>query len=106
MGCDDPSEDFFSPPHLFVYSMHLCATLTLAYIAFTPDLRRWFGDTFALPRFPFPVAGAIALAGGGFVVTGLAGVFYGNRDHAVLVHETPSAFPPPLVRVGPAIAVL
>ena len=69
-----PFEDFFSPPHLFVYSMHLCATLTLAYIAFTPDLRRWFGDAFALPPFPFPVPGAIALAGGGFVVTGLAGV--------------------------------
>jgi hypothetical protein len=36
-------EDFSSPPHLFIYSMHLCATITLAYIAFTPDLRRWFG---------------------------------------------------------------
>src|SRR5207253_8776400 len=28
-----PFEDFFSPPHLFIYSMHLCATITLAYIA-------------------------------------------------------------------------
>src|SRR6266571_7284718 len=50
-------EDFFSPPHLFIYSMHFCATITLAYIAFTPDLRRWFGPTFRLPVIPFPIPG-------------------------------------------------
>ena len=37
--------------------MHLCATLTLAYIAFTPDLRRLFGDTFSIPMLPFSVPG-------------------------------------------------
>jgi hypothetical protein len=26
-------EDFFSPPHLFIYSMQLCATITLAGLA-------------------------------------------------------------------------
>src|SRR5712691_3420637 len=67
-----PFEDFFSPPHLFIYSMHLCASLMLAYLAFTPDLRRWFGDTFALPPLPFAVPGRIALAGGGFVAPSLA----------------------------------
>src|SRR6267378_3982104 len=41
-------EDFWSPPHLFIYATHLFATLTLAYIAFTPDLRRWFGPTIRL----------------------------------------------------------
>src|SRR5437868_13951152 len=50
-----PFEDFFSPPHLFVYSMHLCATMTLAYITFQPELRRWFGDGFRLAPFPFPI---------------------------------------------------
>ena len=50
-----PFEDFFSPPHIFAYSMHGCATLTLTYIAFTPELRRWFGDAFAPPPFPFPM---------------------------------------------------
>src|SRR2546427_12542952 len=43
-----PFEDFFSPPHLFVCSLHLCATLTLAYIAFTPDLRPG-----SAPRSPY-----------------------------------------------------
>ena len=52
-----PFEDFFSPPHLFIYSMHLCATITLAYIAFTPELRRWFGGAFVLP--PHPDADAV-----------------------------------------------
>ena len=70
-----PFEDFFSPPHLFIYSMHLCATITLAYLAFTPDLRRWFGPTFRLPIVPFPIPGAIGLAGAGFAVVALAGMF-------------------------------
>ena len=33
-----PSEDFFSPTHLFVYPMHSLATLTLLWITFRPDL--------------------------------------------------------------------
>ena len=57
---------FFSPPHLFIDSMHLCATITLAYIAFTPDLRCWCGATFRVPPVRFPVPGAIGLAGAGF----------------------------------------
>jgi hypothetical protein len=88
-----PFEDFFSPPHLFIYSMHLCATLTLAYIAFTPELRRWFGDTFALPLVPFPVPGPIALAGGGFVMTGLAGFFDGIWHTVFGLDETLWSFP-------------
>src|ERR1700682_4518960 len=69
-----PFEDFFSPPHLFIYSMHFAATVTLAYIAFTPGLRGWFGPTFRLPLIPFPIPGAIGLAGAGFGVVALAGV--------------------------------
>ncbi len=70
-----PFEDFFSPPHLFIYSMHLLATLTLMWITFQPDLRRHFGPAFRLWPFPFPVPGAVAIAGSGFVITALAGVF-------------------------------
>src|SRR4029077_7999670 len=70
-----PFEDFFSPPHLFIYSMHFLATLTLIWITFMPDLRTHFGRGFRLLPFPFPVPGAIAIAGGGFVATALAGMF-------------------------------
>jgi hypothetical protein len=99
-------EDFFSPPHLFIYTMHLCATLTLAYIAFTPDLRRWFGDAYRLPPFPFPVPGAVALAGGGFVVTGLAGMFDGIWHTRFGLDETGWSFPHSMLGWGIFIAFL
>jgi hypothetical protein len=101
-----PFEDFFSPPHLFIYSMHLCATLTLAYIAFSPDLRRWFGDAFRLPLFPFPVPGPIALAGGGFVITGLAGVFDSIWHTRFGLDETGWSFPHSMLGWGIFIAFL
>src|SRR5256886_595897 len=101
-----PFEDFFSPPHLFIYSMHLCATITLAYIAFTPELRRWFGDTFALPLLPFAVPGPIALAGGGFVITGLAGFFDGIWHTAFGLDETLWSFPHSMLGWGLMIAFL
>ena len=101
-----PFEDFFSPPHLFIYSMHLCATMTLAYVAFTPELRRWFGETFALPPLPFAVPGPIALAGGGFVVTGLAGFFDGIWHTAFGLDETLWSFPHSMLGWGLMIAFL
>src|SRR2546422_2802454 len=101
-----PFEDFFSPPHLFIYSMHLCATITLAYIAFTPDLRRWFGDTFALPPLPFAMPGPIALAGGGFVVTGLAGFSDGIWHTAFGLDETLWSFPHSMLGWGLFVAFL
>jgi hypothetical protein len=102
----NPFEDFFSPPHLFIYSMHLCATLTLAYVAFTPDLRRWFGEAIRLPLFPFPVPGAVALAGGGFVVTGLAGFFDGIWHTRFGLDETAWSFPHSMLGWGLLIAFL
>lgn len=70
-----PFGDFFSPPHLFVYSTHFLATLTLLWITVRPDLRRHFGPAFRLWPLAFPVPGAVAIAGAGFVVTALAGMF-------------------------------
>jgi hypothetical protein len=101
-----PFEDFFSPPHLFIYSMHLCATLTLAYIAFTPDLRRWFGEAYRLPFFPVPVPGPIALAGGGFVITGLAGFFDSLWHNRFGLDETLWSFPHSMLGWGLLIAFL
>ncbi len=86
--------------------MHLCATITLAYIAFTPELRRWFGDTFALPLLPFAVPGPIALAGGGFVITGLAGFFDGIWHTAFGLDETLWSFPHSMLGWGLVIAFL
>ena len=99
-------EDFFSPPHIFIYTMHLCATITLAYIAFNPDLRRWFGPTFRLPFIPFPIPGAIGLAGAGFGVVALAGMFDAIWHNTFGLDETNWSFPHSMLGWGLFIAFL
>ena len=99
-----PFEDFFSPPHLFIYTTHLCATLTLAYIAFTPSLRAHFGRALAFPPLPFPVPGAVALAAGGFVVTMLAGVFDAIWHTSFGLDETGWSFPHAMLGAGIFVA--
>src|SRR2546425_11015375 len=101
-----PFEDFFSPPHLFIYSMHLCPTITLAYLAFTPDLRRWFGPTFHLRVVPFPIPGAIGLAGAGFAVVALAGVFDAIWHTTFGLDETGWSFPHSMLGWGLFVAFL
>jgi hypothetical protein len=101
-----PFEDFFSPPHLFIYSMHVCATITLTYLAFTPHLRRWFGATFTVPLVPFPVPGPIGLAGAGFGVVALAGVFDGIWHTIFGLDETLWSFPHSMLGWGLFLAFL
>src|SRR5262245_17988433 len=48
-----PFEDFWSPPHLFIYTNVLVAAITLAYAAFAPCVRAAFGAGFCLPPFTF-----------------------------------------------------
>jgi hypothetical protein len=99
-------EDFFSPPHLFIYTMHLCATITLAYIAFTPGLRRWFGETFRLPLISFPIPGAVGLAGAGFGVVAFAGMFDAIWHLSFGLDETNWSFPHSMLGWGLFIAFL
>jgi hypothetical protein len=99
-----PFEDFFSPPHLIVYSMHFLATLTLMWITFTPELRAHFGRAFRLVPFPFPVPGAIAIAGGGFVVTAIAGVFDAIWHTTFGLDETAWSFPHSMLGWGIFVA--
>lgn len=99
-----PFEDFFSPPHLFIYAMHLLATLTLIWITIRPDLRRHFGAAFRLWPFPFPVPGAIAIAGAGFVVTALAGMFDAIWHTRFGLDETAWSFPHSMLGWGIFVA--
>jgi hypothetical protein len=84
--------------------MHFLATLTLAYIAFTPSLRAVFGPAFRVWPLPFPVPGPIAMAGGGFVVTALAGVFDGIWHTAFGLDETLWSFPHSMLGAGIFVA--
>lgn len=99
-----PFEDFFSPPHLFIYSMHFLATLTLMWITFMPDLRTQFGRAIRLFPFPFPVPGPIAIAGGGFVVTAIAGVFDAIWHTTFGLDETAWSFPHSMLGWGIFVA--
>jgi hypothetical protein len=101
-----PFEDFFSPPHLFVYSMHFLATLTLMWITFKPDLRSHFGRAFRLAPFPFPVPGEIAIAGGGFVLTALAGMFDAIWHTSFGLDETAWSFPHSMLGFGIFVAFI
>lgn len=86
-------DDFFSPPHLFIYATHLVATIAFAVLTFRADLRRWFGPTFLFKPFPFPVPGVLALAGAGFVLIGLAGLFDAIWHTAFGLDETNWSLP-------------
>ena len=99
-----PFEDFYSPPHLFIYSTHLLATLTLMWITFLPDLRRHFGAAFRLWPFPFPVPGAIAIAGAGFVITALAGILDAIWHTRFGLDETAWSFPHSMLGWGIFVA--
>lgn len=67
-------DGFFSPPHDFIYASVLLTVLVMVYMTFAPRVRVWFGPAFRMPFFPFPVPGALVLAGGGLVTTGIAGL--------------------------------
>jgi len=87
-------ETFYSPPHLFIYGTSLLATLLVAVIVFSPNLRRWFGPGFRLFPFPFEIPGALVLLGGGFVLQGVAGLVFDNFWHSTFgLDETGWSFP-------------
>ncbi|HVR88713.1 MAG TPA: hypothetical protein VHG53_04110 [Candidatus Limnocylindria bacterium] len=99
-----PVEDFFSPPHLSIYSMHFLATLTLMAITFDGRWRRQFGPAFRLWPFPFPEPGAIAIAGAGFATTALAGVFDAIWHTRFGLDETAWSFPHSMLGWGIFVA--
>ena len=67
-------DTFFSPPHLFVYSMVTISGLLTASVVFNPTLRTWFGPTIRFFPFPFPLPASLLILGAGFVNLLLAGV--------------------------------
>lgn len=84
--------------------MHVLATMTLAYVAFSPALRAHFGPTFTLAPLPFPVPGPIAMAGAGFVITALAGVFDAVWHTRFGLDETGWSFPHAMLGAGIFVA--
>jgi hypothetical protein len=69
-----PFENFYSPPHLFIYSMATATTLLAAALALIPALRAPFGSPMRVWGVPFPVPAPVVLWLGGFALLGLAGL--------------------------------
>jgi hypothetical protein len=74
-------DSFWSPPHLFVYTMATLNGLLIAGMVFAPGVRRWFGAGFHVLLVPFEVPGALFILGGGFVSLGFAGMVLDNLWH-------------------------
>jgi hypothetical protein len=77
-----PFDGFFSPPHVFGYSIAIIASLMISHILFTPSIRKWFGAGFKSPLVKFTVPGSIFLLGCGFVILGFAGLVLDNYWHS------------------------
>lgn len=67
-------DTFYSPPHLFTYTMSAICGILVAVMVFAPGMRRWFGPTIRVFPFPFPVPAALFFAGAGFVTLAIAGI--------------------------------
>jgi hypothetical protein len=74
-------DSFWSPPHLFVYTMATLNGLLVAAVTFAPGVRRWFGPGFRVPLIPFEVPGALFIFSAGFVTLGFAGLALDNLWH-------------------------
>ncbi|HET8567369.1 MAG TPA: hypothetical protein VFM93_00095 [Candidatus Limnocylindria bacterium] len=101
----NPFEDFWSPPHLFIYTTHLLATLALAKIAFTPDLRRHFGAPLRLPIVG-DIPAALVFAGGGFAVIAVAGVLDSIWHTRFGLDETAWSLPHSMLGSGILLSML
>ena len=101
----NPFEDFLSPPHLFIYTTHFLATLALAKIAFTPELRVHFGRPMRMPLLG-DMPAALIFAGGGFGVIALAGFFDAIWHSAFGLAETAWSFPHAMLGSGILLSLL
>lgn len=68
-----PFEDFYSPPHLFIYGCFAAAGVCLARLALSPERRAWFGESVRLPIVG-EVPAALVFAACGYAVVACAGL--------------------------------
>jgi hypothetical protein len=101
-----PFEDFWSPPHLFIYTNVLLATATVVYVTFNSRVRASFGAGQWLPLFPFKVPRALMLLGAGFLVIGLGGAFDDLWHTSFGLDETNWSLPHAMLGHGILLAAL
>ncbi|GCF07387.1 hypothetical protein [Dictyobacter arantiisoli] len=74
-------DTFWSPPHFFVFVMTATSGLLVATIAFTPQLRAWYGPGIRFPFIPFKVPGSLVVLGGGLVALTIT-IMFDNFWHS------------------------
>ncbi|MBF6600597.1 MAG: hypothetical protein IVW36_08810 [Dehalococcoidia bacterium] len=67
-------QDFYSPPHLFIYATFTLSALSLLRIAWSPTLRACFDHGRRVGVFSPGVPAPLALTGGGYLLVGVAGL--------------------------------
>jgi hypothetical protein len=102
-----PFEDFWSPPHLFIYTNTLVAAAILVYLTFNDRLRSAFtcGQD-RLPLVPFAVPRALLVLGAGFVVIGLGGALDAVWHTAFGLDETNWSLPHAMLGHGVLLVAL
>jgi hypothetical protein len=101
-----PFEDFFSPPHWFIYTNVLLSAATVVYLTFNARTRAAFGATQPLLLFPFKVPRALMLLGAGLVVIALGGLFDGIWHTLFGLDETNWSLPHAMLGHGILLAAL
>jgi hypothetical protein len=101
-----PFQDFFSPPHLFIYTNVLLASAVAVYVTFNARLRGAFGRGESLPFFRFRVPGPLMLLGAGFITIGLGGLCDGVWHTLFGLDETGWSLPHAMLGHGILLVTL
>lgn len=97
----NPFDDFFSPPHIFIYVMTSLTALVVIAMVFSDPVRRAFGSGFKIAILPFPVPGSLFLLSAGLGVLGFAGLVLDNLWHTAFgLDETRWSFPHAMLGAG------
>lgn len=103
---NNPFDSFWSPPHVFIYTMATLSALTAATLGFDSRLRACFGPGFRVPVLKFEVPGALAILAGGFAVIGVAGLLDDVWHSSFGLDETGWSTPHSMLGWGILVAML
>ncbi|HZR97647.1 MAG TPA: hypothetical protein VFE37_03010 [Chloroflexota bacterium] len=95
-----PFESFWSPPHLLIYTVLGLTTLVVAHLAARRPLRGVLGLPLRVPAVPYPLPGALVLAGGGLATIWLGGALDSVWHTAFGLDETGWSLPHALLGHG------
>lgn len=101
-----PFDGFFSPPHLFIYTVAAFVLATVAVLTVTPRLRACFGATVRVPVLGLEVPGALLLLDAGCAGLAVAGVADAAWHTAFGLDETQWSFPHALLGASLVMIVM